>query len=802
MPILSEKLIPSQALKIRTKQHNIQSIFYLNLFYCHSLLNLHSWQSVMKDPWILEKTGTHVPSLLGIEGLFTLGSGYCHLRSSLEEALPGDFQNRTYFRRSGNVTAEKFVAMKQKYGTYVPGVFGQHPTLNRQMVNLPSPLGIRLIRAGEQMHVERARITDHVRRLDLRRAVLTRELVWEPQAGGVLYIEFERFVSAVRPQLVMQRVRIMADRALELDIEADIDADMRTSGYDHCTKVTTTKQGDLLCADTMIDTGVRVRVASLLLPPKESHPQQTRLSERSATFHQRLILEPRKEIIVEKRSAISTSRDLPEYRDALDVLEESRRIPWQTLLEEHCQEWEKRWEDSDVCIEGNPEDQSALRVSVYHLLRCHVPDDRRVAIDAKGYAGDAYFGHFFWDTEMYLLPFYLYTTPAKARSLVEFRLHTLDGAKKNATNYGYPGARYPWQSDDLGSENCSGWQYRDHEVHVTADVVYGWAHYDAMVPEENFLSKAAEALVETARYWIARMDQREGENFPSLLGVMGPNEYVPLASNNAYTNFLVKFVLNLAAGALGEDGGATAAERAEFKKCAELLPVPRSAKNPALVLECEHFESLAPHAFDQFWKDRSKGYYGQASQDRIYRSQNLKQADVIMLMMLFPQHFSDEEVRTAWEYYLPRTTHDSSLSAGVHAVVGCRLGLDAEAYEFWKASCGIDLDGGAAQGIHIASCGVNWQIAVFGFGGVATGMSSETLQIQPGLPAAWEALRFHLVWKGVPVLVNVTHGVISVENRGDRSIDAIITGQRVSVAAGKSVAVAFVKEGSFRITTD
>lgn len=743
----------------------------------------------MEDSWILEKAGNDVPSLLGTEGLFTLGSGYCHLRSSLEEALADDFQNRTYSRKGGNVTAEKFVPMKQKYGTYVPGVFGQHPTINRQMVNVPSPLGIRLLCAGELMEIERAKVREHVRRLDLQHAVLTRNLVWEPSAGGILRIIFERFVSAVRPQLIMQRVRIAADRALNLDLEADIDGDMRTSGYDHCTQIATTRTGAVLLVDATMDTGTKVRVASLLLSQGQSSLQETALSERRATFHQRLSLEPGKETVVEKRSAISTSRDLSGYRDAVAVLEESQGLAWETLLEEHSREWETRWQNSDVRIEGNPADQSALRVSIYHLLRCHVPGDCRVAIDAKGYAGDAYFGHFFWDTEMYLLPFYLYTDPAKARSLVDFRLHTLEGARKNAAAYGYPGARYPWQSDDLGSENCSNWQYRDHEVHVTADVVYGWAHFDCMVPEGKFLSKVAEATVETARYWIARMDYREGEAFPSLVGVMGPNEYVPLGSNNAYTNFLVKFVLRMAAGALGEEGGASAAERADFEKAAELLPVLRSQKNPGLILESEFFESLAPQAFAKFWKDRSKGYYGQASQDRIYRSQNLKQADVIMLMMLFPQHFSDEEVRTAWAYYLPRTTHDSSLSAGAHAIIACRLGLDAEAYSFWETSCGIDLDGGAAQGIHIASCGVNWQIAVFGFGGVATGMASKILQIHPRLPETWDALRFPLVWKGVPVFLDITRTATRLENRGICAIQAEVFGQRISLAPGESVTV-------------
>ena len=740
----------------------------------------------MDDSWILEKHGTDISLLQGTEGLFSLGSGYCHLRSCLEEGLPDDSQNVSYLRMPGNVTAEKFALSKQKYGTYIPGVFGQHPALNRQMVNLPCPLGIRLFCGGELMEIERSRVREHVRRLDLRNAVLTRELVWEPLSGGVLRISFERFVSALRPQLILQKVRIVADRSLELILEAEIDADVRTSGYDHYTHTGISQKGEAILVEVTLDTGIQVSVASRVVAPGEDSRPEVVLSTRNAAFRQHLALEAGKEVIVEKRSALSTSRDLPVYGDAIKVLQEVQGLTWEALREEHAREWENRWMQSDVSVEGNLDDQLALRASIYHLLRCHVPGDCRVAIDAKGYAGDAYFGRFFWDTEMYLLPFYLYTAPAKARSLVEFRLHTLEGARQNAADSGYPGARYPWESDDLGRENCPCWQYRDHEVHVTADVVYAWAHYDRMVPEEKFLSRAACALVETARYWMARMDYRDRESFPSLLGVMGPNEYVPLASNNAYTNFLVKFVLRLAAGDLGEKGGASAAEREAFGTAASTLPIPRSKETPGLILESEFFESLAPPAFDEFWKDRSQGYYGQASQERIYRSQNLKQADVIMLMMLFPQHFSDEEVREAWNYYLPRTTHDSSLSAGAHAVVACRLGLDAEAYAFWETSCSIDLKGGSSQGIHSACCGMNWQVAVFGFGGVASGMNSELLKISPRLPATWISLRFPLVWKSIPVVVDISHTATRLENRGDREIQAQISGELISLSPGES----------------
>ena len=734
------------------------------------------------DSFVLSEQDLPLSSKLATEGLFTLGSGYLHIRGSLEEAICNDPQNLSYMRLPGNVTAEQFTGGKQKWGTYIPGVFGSHPMLNRQMVNLPWFLGLELVTDGEKLDISQSRISEHRRALHLRQGVLERNLVWHTRQGAQIRVRFERFISAVRPQLLVQAVTLCAEKELTVQIIGTIDTDIRTSGHDHLVERHVSSSGLRAHAHVKTDTGIEVNIASLLRSACAMQPLDTRTSAQRAAACATIIIPAGEAITVEKLTAVSTSRDLEIYWPADKVLASASAVSLANLQAEHVATWAGRWSQCDVEIEGSSADQLAMRVSIYHLLRCHVPQDNRVAIDAKGYAGDAYFGRFFWDTEMYLMPFYLYTDPERARTLVEFRLTTLPGARANARLYGYPGARYAWESDDAGAENCPNWQYRDHEVHVSADVVYGWAHFDRAHAAGQFLPQTAEAIVETCRYWMARMDVRTGDDFPSLLGVMGPNEYAPISPNNAYTNRLVKFVLGLGAGELGQAGGASDAEQKAFQSAADKLPIPRSAVEPALVLENEIFEQLAPPRFDELWTDTTRGYYGQASQERIYRSQNLKQADVLMLMMLFPNEFSDSEVQTAWDYYLPKTTHDSSLSAGAHAIIACRLGLYQEAWRFWEMSSRIDIEGGAAQGIHIASCGVNWQIAVFGFAGISTAFVSEVLQLRPRLPAQWTRLAFPLVWKGTPVRIELTPGRTQVTNCGTAPLDIEIDGFKSTVA--------------------
>ncbi len=749
----------------------------------------------MAECWSIVESAFSADSAQAYEGLFTLGSGYMHVRGSFEEHLLGSPQDTTYERRPANVTAEEFPASRSKWGTYVPGIFGRHPWLGREMINLPFFLGLTPFIDGEKLDMEASRIHRYRRELLLRTAVLRRSLQWIARGGETVEVTFERFVSAARPGLCVQRASFAASSHVPITIRAGIDAEVRTNGFDHFTHVCMAQAGcDRLECRITTDGGDDVHIVSAVTAPDASwsYEERGRRGELVADF----VITSDRPLVVEKRTAIGASRDL-HPADSRIVLAGAMRLPYEALLEEHSAVWEERWKRADVVIEGDPVSQLALRSSVYHLLRCHVPGDSRVGIDPKGYAGDAYCGRYFWDSEMYLLPFYLYTSPESAKTLVDFRVRTLPGARANAARYGYSGARYPWESDGNGNEHCpsANWQYRDHQVHVTADVVYGIAHYASATGDWGYLEgPAAQVIADTARYWMERLDWRIGDDYPSLLGVMGPDEYTPISSNNAYTNRMVSFALNLASkvgmyGAVGVLGGVTESECRAFAQAAAGLPVLRDESG--LVIQCEDFDRLAEPDFGRLWLDRTEPFASQVSQERLYRSKCIKQADVILLMALFPDEFTQAEVRRSWDYYVPYTTHDSSLSAGAHALVAIRLGLTEEAWGFWKLTSQIDLDveggRGASEGIHIAAAGAAWQVAVFGFGGVATAMQSNVLSVCPRLPVNWSRLAFPLMWHGSPVLIDISPAECTISNRGHRELEVCIDQQRCFVPAGGSV---------------
>jgi kojibiose phosphorylase len=463
---------------------------------------------------------------------------------------------------------------------------------------------------------------------------------------------------------------------------------------------------------------------------------------------------PGASLALAKQTGIATSRD-PEPEPAAVASLTARAAAasdWEDLLAAHSAVWEKAWAKADVRMEGAPEIQKGLRLAVYHLLRCAPAVPGMTQVCPKGFAGEAYYGRYFWDTEIYLLPFYIYTDPAAARGLLMYRYNTLDGARANARAYGCRGAKFAWQSGSDGTEQCSMWEYADNELHVTADVAYGVTHYWRATGDFEFLrDHGLELLLETARYWRDRVDV-DAAGVPHLINVMGPDEYSPMTRDNAFTNAMVRLNCGQAVqmarlvedrdpdayAAVASAIGLQADELEAFEQVALALPIPYDAGRK-LVLQSVDFEDYADIDIEALWADRTRPFAFCVTQEKIYRSKCLKQADVIALMTLLPAEFSDEEVSAAYRYYRSLTVHDSSLSPAVHSLAAARLGDAEEVARYLDLALHVDFDpdgGGAAEGVHIANCAALWQL-------FAAGLSAHPLAL--GAPGAAAPLRIDRV---------------------------------------------------------
>ncbi len=375
-------------------------------------------------------------------------------------------------------------------------------------------------------------------------------------------------------------------------------------------------------------------------------------------------------------------------------------------------------------------------------------NDPTVSIGARGLTHGRYKGCCFWDTDIFLFPFYLYTDPQAARNLTLFRLNTLPDAKKNAEALNLPGARYPWMCAIGGLEQCQSWDIGRCEIHITADVAYAVENYLTVSGDETLESQSAQLYVETARYWAGRFSYDQRNDVYNLLFVKGPDEYCGVSGNNAYTVLLARHNLRLALQAVQRKEAK--ASVSETEKWRDIIEKSRVEYDPDkdLYIQDDNFLRLEPFP-GQKAGDGSAAYH-QYDFDWLQRYQVLKQADLVLLMVLKPEWFTKQEQKAIWDFYEPLTLHDSSLSFGIHAWAAANLGLEQKASEYFDKSLFQDLENRMKnterEGIHLAAVGATWQSVIFGFAGLT--LDNGKPELSPRLPKDWERLSFHFNVKG------------------------------------------------------
>jgi trehalose/maltose hydrolase-like predicted phosphorylase len=442
------------------------------------------------------------------------------------------------------------------------------------------------------------------------------------------------------------------------------------------------------------------------------------------------------------------------------------------LYNQHVAAWRKRWSDSDVLIEGDEESQRAIRFAIYHFISAANPQDEHVSVGARALTGDGYKGHVFWDTEIFLLPFYTLTWPEAARAMLMYRYHTLAAARTKAASLGFRGALYAWESADTGEETTppfalgpqqeiipilSGAQ----EHHISADIAYAvWQYWQTTADKAFFVDAGAEILIETSRFWASRA-QLEDDGRYHIRGVIGPDEYHDNVDDNAYTNAMAAF--NLGRGL----EAASILQRRWPDRWRDLSARLGLAKDELATwrdVKDRLFTGFDPNTglFEQFagffsldqvdlaaYADRTAPMDVVLGRERTQRSQVIKQADVVMLLALLRDRYELAVHEANFRYYEPRTGHGSSLSPSMHALAAARLGSTELAKRLFDETAAIDLDdtmGNAAHGVHIAALGGLWQTTVLGFAGLA--WEERGLRLEPHLPQHWQTLKFSVQWRG------------------------------------------------------
>lgn len=704
------------------------------------------------DEWRVDEHGYDPAIERQIESRLSIGNGYLGVRGSLE--LP---------------------AAPSRPRTFVAGLFDTPESDPAVPALVPGPdwLQLQISVNGHPVTLEGSESLGVHRSLDLRHGILRTDLRLRDSRGRAIRVRGLRFVSLTRRSLAVQVVEITVDQPATIElrtVQQSPSGELVADGATGAVTLWRTAHG-----------GRRLAVAesARLAINGRRRPALATESRDGATSRWRWRASPNRPATLVRMVAMAhEGLSSDPSKAALASLRSARRLGLAQTMAEHSLAWADRWTASDLEVEGNDSAQRSLRVATYHLISAANPDDERVSIGARGLTGQAYAGHVFWDTEIFLLPLYILTWPAAARALLMYRFHTLPAARAKAAQYGYRGAFYAWESAERGEEATPPYVFgREHEAimipnarqeqHISADVAYAvWQYWRATADESFMLDAGAEIILETARFWASRAEAGSDGRW-HIRRVIGPDEYHGGVDDNAYTNGMAQWNLERALEvikllqsrwperwrALRDRLRITPGEEADWRRIASTLA---TGLDPATGLI---------EQFDGFFRleniDISNGTPRHAAMDvvlgpeRIQRSQISKQADVVMLLALLPERFPLAVQAANYAYYEPRCAHGSSLSPAVHALVAARLGQVRLAEQYFRQAAAIDLDdtmGNAADGVHMAALGGLWQAAVFGFAGVSP--CPDGLRLTPHLPESWRSLRFSIVWRGRQVRVH------------------------------------------------
>ena len=796
------------------------------------------------DPWKLRLTELRPADTPRNETLFAVSNGFLGVRGNFSEGSPvgshGTFLNGLH--ETWNIEHAE-----NAYGFAETG---------QTIVNAPDTKTIRLYVDDERLNLESAEITDFVQELDLRRGIFHYRLTWHTPSGKQVHVETRRFVSLVHRHTLHTEYRVTVDQDAAITLSSlllnrqdlgRVTTDRAAAAHTGHDGGNGNRGGDRVRTAQLADPRKSERFRDRVLQPEHELDDDLRSIRSYRTTASRIgvvvgmdheltgaddwlhsaqlgpdrvrhlfqgIQTGGTTVVLYKTAAydFSTSATSSELVDrCVQQLGEVRHHSWETRVAEHVEEFEAAWKRSEVVVDGIlPEAQQAINWNLFQLIAASARADGR-GIAAKGLTGSGYNGHYFWDSEIYVSPFLVYTSPQWARNALRFRSTLLPQARARAEKMNEAGALFAWRTIN-GEESSAYYAAGTAQYHINADITYALARYAKASADLDFIAgPAGDVAIETARLWVSLgfwREETDGTRAFHIHGVTGPDEYTTVVNDNLFTNVMARFNLRAALelldtlrvhrpdahDAMVDRLGITEDERASWQEAADGMTIPFDAARgihpqDAHFLEREVWDLAAT-------PPEQKPLLLHFHPLVIYRFQVLKQADVVLALLLTSQHFSLEEKRANFTYYDRLTTGDSSLSAVVQSILAAEVGYQNLAMDYFQHALRVDLDDlhrNANDGVHIASAGGVWMALVQGF----AGMRDDTgeLVFDPRLPKEWNRLQFRLQWRGASVAVTLEHDAIRFAHDGQGpKVPVTVRGDTFTVEVGDILTVALTGE--------
>ena len=791
--------------------------------------NLSYNTGVMEDKnWIIQENQFRRRELKKMESIFAQGNGYLGQRAALEEKYSTETR-----------------------GLYLAGTFDRFGEEEvTELPNLADFANMRIYLDDEEFRMVQGKLILYSRELNLKDGVITRHVYWEGRNGVEVELHFERFVSLADRHIIASRVEIKPyNRNVKIRIASGIDGRVTNSGTQHFHEVEQRNLENRLMEYHTVTGESKIHVLQyfghrLYLNHEEIFPRKIPIIERRYVgMTTEVEVAARETLVVDKICSVFTDRD-PEAA--------GREKPWNTsergsrktlkylekgydaLKKKTQKEWKTFWNKNDIQIRGdNDYDQLAVRFALYHLNIMADRADDRTGIGAKGLTGETFRGHSFWDTEMFLLSFYLLTDPEEAKRLLIYRGRGLQGARSKAYRNGYKGAMFPWESagpedgevtpergaaDPLTGQRMAVYTGKK-EQHISADISYAVWEYYKVTGDKAFMKEwGYEIILATAVFWADRVEW-DGD-ICHIRDVIGPDEYKERVNDNTFTNYMVRYNLKLAVQITErlekEDPAYLEKLNNQWEIC-EMLPQIRKAAE-SLYLPPMDEDGILPQFADykdlnymdiSSYKKLGKNAAGELMKE--YTVQELrtfqvhKQADLVLLLWLFPSlpeliSTDDTEARERnYEFYERRTIHAAPHSLATHSLMAASLGRTEEAYDLFRRCCAVDLssDGeNAPEGIYAACMGGIWQCVVMGFCGVQ--IQGDTLHIDPHLPKQWESVSFRIHYGGSNLDICVTKEDVTISNKSMIPVEMIYRGKKESVEETENLIFHIQEDNSTR----
>lgn len=737
---------------------------------------------IKADAWKIIEKGFD-PHLNKIsESIFSLGNGRMGQRANFEETYTGD-------SLPGNYIAGVYYPDKTRVGWWKNG----YPESLAKVINAANWIGLNVMIDDEVLDLAKVQVTDFKRELNMQEGYLLRSFTANLKDGKKLSVVATRFCSIANDEVAAMRYHIIPlNFNAQLSFTAFTDGDVENQDSNYGEKFWESVASEIVEHEAYLTlrtkkTAFEVCTGSSLkvLKGKDQIQPDLEAVYREKYVGQSFTIDALagEEITIYKIVAILSSENHPKselMEHCKTVVQGAAEQGFDVLLAEQAKAWANKWKESDIVIEGDIAAQQAIRFNIFHLFQTYTGKDDRLNIGPKGFTGEKYGGSTFWDTEAYCLPFYLATAePNVSRNLLVYRYKQLDKAIENAKKLGFDNGAALYPMVTMNGEECHNeWEITFEEIHRNGAIAFAIYNYIRYTGDEAYLTEyGLEVLIAIARFWKQRVNWSNHKHKYVILGVTGPNEYENNVDNNWYTNLIAAWCLkyaNSAAETVKKQSPKKykqLMERLDFKEkeltdwanIVESMYYPEDKKR-GIFLQQDGYLDKEPLTVKHLSKS-DRPLNQNWSWDRILRSCFIKQADVLQGLYFFEEDYDLETIRRNFDYYEPKTVHESSLSPCVHSIIAAKLNDEARAYEFYLRTARLDLDNynnDTEDGLHITSMAGTWMSIVEGFAGMR--VRNGQLQFSPFLPGKWEAFSFTVIFRGATLKIRIAEHGVKIKN--------------------------------------